>query len=119
LYDGGYDVVEIEGNKAKIMYPDAYFDAVVDVCSVSMDHNFDSIFNEVARILKRGGRLFSVVPKYDCHDIFEQDSVQFFTLEHLRRCLNGKFHSNIKLMEQELEPSKVLRFWLVDGLRMS
>ncbi len=101
------------------MYPDGYFDAIVDICSICMEHNYSDIFNEAARLIKRGGRLFSVVPKYDCHDVFEHNSVQFFTQEQLRQCLNGKFHSNIKLMEQELEPRKVLRFWLVDGLRMT
>jgi ubiquinone/menaquinone biosynthesis C-methylase UbiE len=118
--DEGFDEVEVEGNKAKILYPDQYFDAVIDLCSICMEHNFSDIFNETARLLKRGGRLFSIVPRYDCYDIFEgNDSVQFFTLEHLRKCLNGKFHSSIKLIEQELEPTKVLRFWLVDALRMT
>ena len=120
IFNEGFDEVEVEGNKTKILYPDQYFDAVIDLCSICMEHNFSDISNETARLLKRGGRLFSIVPKYDCYDIFEgNDSVQFFTLEHLRKCLNGKFHSSIKLIEQELEPTKVLRFWLVDALRMT
>src|SRR6266436_1794103 len=50
---------------AKIPYEDGYFDAVVDVASVCMSDDCQGIFDEVARVLKPSGRLFSTMPATD------------------------------------------------------
>ena len=118
-------IVEITyGDISKIQYPDQFFDAVVDVVSICHNLNYLDIYNEAARLIKRGGRLFSMVPKQDCYDkpFDEFGAVQFFSEEQLRRALNGKFNPKLGSVEVRNpgEPaSKTLKFWLVDALRMS
>lgn len=53
-----------QGDMTATGYPDAYFDAVVDVFSANCfdEKNFSTFLDEVARILKPGGRFFSYTP---------------------------------------------------------
>lgn len=124
IVDEGLDVEIAFGDISKLQYPDQYFDAAIDVVSVCHNLNYLDIYNEIARLLKRGGRLFSVVPKDDCFPgpFSEYGDFQFFTLEMIRRVLNGKFTykiGSIEVMNPGDPPVKTLKFWLVDALRIT
>jgi len=121
LHTQGYDL-SVEPVKTKLAYPDQYFDAIVDVLYICRETQSNQVFDELHRLLKRGGRLFSVVPKFTSDDEAFQDidSIQFFPIEVLRRCFNGKFKYKINSLEHtpDVTESKTIRFWLVDALKV-
>jgi SAM-dependent methyltransferase len=118
----GFDVL-VDGPKAHLSYPDQYFDTIVDILHICRNVNHFDIYNETYRLLKKGGRLLSCVPQFSCWDEpFEDiDTIQFFTDEALRRCLNGRFKYKIIALEHtpDITKGNTLRFWLVDAMRIT
>ena len=105
----------------KLPYPDRYFDGVVDIVSVAHNENCKEIYKEVARVLKVGGRLLSIVPQSTADRTVYQDkgATTFFTKEELLTMLNGNYRSAIGFSSfNDAGEKAVIQQWLVDALRI-
>lgn len=96
---------------------DGYFDAVIDI--VCLAHNDDThrISAEIARVLRPGGKLFSVIPKLSCSRApYEgKGPVHFMNSRDVKGVYQDDFSLNIGW--EEVEGPVFLAHWIVDGMR--
>lgn len=108
------------GEMSKMAFPDGYFDAVIDIASICMNENCKEIYDEVARVLKPGGGLFSVVPSTDSDKtlFLGKGPITFFEPNQIKLCLMDNFHMSInyKCVEPE-DKSKRVSHWLIVAVR--
>jgi SAM-dependent methyltransferase len=105
----------------KILVEDNTFDAAIDVVSICHNKNVVEIFLEVLRVLKPGGRLFSMLPRYDTwKGPFKQfKEMTFFSQYTIDQCLAGRADYRIGTYDVMFpeEQGNILKFWLVDAVK--
>lgn len=110
----------IHCDMAKLPCEDNYFDAVVDVASICMNYDCQEIFDEVARVLKPEGLLFSVLAATDTSKTLWEKTgpVSYFDPDKIRDCLAKDFKLKLyyKCVEAE-DKSDRLSHWVVIGRR--
>lgn len=86
------------GSMLALPYPDNFFDVVVDVFSSNCLNQKDFLFclREVKRVLKKGGRFFSLTPSVNSHafkNYFPAKKIDEFTLNGIKRS-DSPFYGN-------------------------
>jgi ubiquinone/menaquinone biosynthesis C-methylase UbiE len=118
LAEEGLKAEFVLGDLIQLPYPDGLFDAVIDVASIECNTmaNINEIFAQVNRVLRAGGKLFSIAIKtgsYGYRDGAEierntftnvsvgphkgQGIIHFFTEREIRRLLSLNQFRNIEL----------------------
>lgn len=122
LREEGIEVQPYCCDIAQLPFPDNFFDVVIDVVSIAHNTNYEDIFKEVSRVLKPGGRFFSMTPRVDCtiEPFEDKGPVSFLSLNALNKCLKDKFKSTIGWVEINTtgQEGRTLRHWVVDALRV-
>lgn len=110
-----------QGNMTATGYPDAYFDAVLDVFSANCfdENDFSTFLDEVTRILKPGGRIFSYTPSKN-NDSFRDPGpsrqIDSSTLDGIHRTTSpfyGQFYPFRFTEPEEFEAQLTKRGFLV------
>jgi len=95
------------GDFIRLDYPNNFFDCVIDVCSIQHNRitNVSTIFNEVFRVTKKGGKIFSMMISRESklnhfsNPFKGRGFVYFFT----RKEIESLFKSFIKLVIEKSE----------------
>lgn len=102
-------------------FKDNVFDAAIDVVSICHNKNVVEIFIEILRVLKPGGRLFSMLPRFDTWKgpFKEFKEMTFFSQYTIDQCLAGKadYQSGTYDVMFPEEQGNILKFWLVDAVK--
>lgn len=101
------------GSMTAIEYPNAYFDIVVDVFSANCMHekDFGTFLDEMARVIRPGGRFFSITPSKQ-NDSFRDPGpsklIDASTLDGLHRKTSPFFGQNYPFRFTEPEEFQAL-----------
>jgi ubiquinone/menaquinone biosynthesis C-methylase UbiE len=114
----GFSVETVCCDMKSIPYPDEHFDAVIDIVSICHNTNYKDIYNEVFRVLKPGGGLFSAVPAQDTsRDIWEPYGVAvFFSQKMIEEALSEKFLVELSYKTViSFSHNKRLSHWIIES----
>lgn len=132
LHDSGFDVTPLDGavcaikrigygvagDLAHLPFADRHFDLAIDVLSIA--HNYITeirkIIGEIRRVLKPGGRFFSVTPSDKCwRGPYEQKGKITFLKEWEIERLFWDFDLKINRAWYTDGPGHTLDHWLISG----
>ncbi|MED1801457.1 class I SAM-dependent methyltransferase [Brevibacillus porteri] len=127
------------GDFSKLPYPDQYFDAVIDNEAIYCNSFDDSvgIYQEISRVTKKGGKLFSRTFAAGCwgdgtgqkvgHNaylvsegpLYQKGYSRFTTLEEIPELISGFKISEIQLLSRkvigEFSVERDIKEWIISG----
>lgn len=122
LESEGLGLITAVCDVADLPFKDESFDLVVDVISIAHNtkHKITKIFDEVARVLKPKGKLFSVTPTNKCsrHPFMKYGTISFMERFELEQTFQQDF-TNLELLTTSYEVSAGCKVenWIVTADR--
>lgn len=111
----------IQGDFGSTGLPEHSFDAAVDIVSIAHNVNYCEIIEEVYRLLKPGGKLFSVWPTSQCYrePYRGKGPAVFLTNWQIHKAFQRMFTLDVGWVKEEVEPGCILDHWIIHGTRSS
>jgi ubiquinone/menaquinone biosynthesis C-methylase UbiE len=122
LASEGMEVPAYCADICKLPFPDKHFDAVVDIVSMAHNTNYADVLKEAARVLKVGGRMFSMIPASNTWKgaFDDRGEVVFLNWYDVQAAFKDDFQIKIGWVETAdsgLE-GRIIRFWIIDAKRI-